>query len=176
MKTLKVKSRSFAQDKVKVNRSPEFVRNNLINELISKKQHELINSTSDIKTEINQEIKRLQRLRQDEIKGESGKLRINLSWNTTDDLDLHVQSDKGKINYSNDVLEEDGIIGKLDIDANAGTNNMLSNPQENISWDGIPKGKHIISVDFYTKREKSKVCWTFRSSIGSGFEWCTSGR
>ncbi len=89
------------------------------------------------------------------MQGERGSLRINLSWNTTDDLDLHISTEGGrKIDYQNKVLEYNGSIGRLDVDANAG-NTLVSNPQENVNWDVIPNGKHTVSVNFYNDREKT---------------------
>ena len=87
-------------------------------------------------------------------------MRVNLSWLTTDDLDLHIVTPNGEICYNNKSVEHEGVIGVLDIDANAG-NNLVSNPQENINFDVMPKGKHTIFVNFYADREgKSQVPFT----------------
>nr|GFA02618.1 hypothetical protein [Tanacetum cinerariifolium] len=89
-------------------------------------------------------------------KGEQGKLRINLSWNTTDDLDLSVITPGGEIiSYNSKIIEYQGIIGELDIDRNASVD-IVSNPQENINWDGYPSGLHKVVVNFYKMREKEK--------------------
>ncbi len=137
----------------KIAETAESKRNRLVDELIGKKHRELINVEEVRKNDIYKEISRLNAIRNQELHGESGKLRINLSWNTTDDLDLHIDIEGGKkINYSNKTEEYNGSIGTLDIDANAG--NPISNPEENVNWDIIPKGKHTVLVDLFSDREK----------------------
>jgi uncharacterized protein YfaP (DUF2135 family) len=106
--------------------------------------------------QLQQEIHLLENIRDTELQGQSGKLRINLAWNTTDDLDLHVVTPNGEIFYSNKKVEHNGIIGQLDVDKNAG-NDIVSNPQENVNFDGMPVGLHKIYVHFYTLREKEDV-------------------
>ncbi|MBK8192642.1 MAG: hypothetical protein IPK76_05390 [Lewinellaceae bacterium] len=102
----------------------------------------LINSSEENKQQEEIELKRLITLSKERLQGERGSIRVNLSWNTTDDLDLHVNIEGGKhINYQNKILEYNGSIGKLDVDANAG-GTLVSNPQENVNWDVIPIGKH----------------------------------
>ncbi len=133
--------------------SPKSKRNKLISELVSKQYNILANSSEEDKKQEKEELERLMSLNETKLKGERGSLRVNLSWNTTDDLDLHIKSEKGTINYQNKILESTGSIGKLDVDANAG-GNIVSTPQENINWDYIPSGKHIVSVDFFADREK----------------------
>lgn len=137
----------------KIEISSEERRKELISQLIAKQEMKLRN-TPNYRTVFEEEISRLYNLSTQELQGEQGKLRINLSWSTTDDLDLHIENEfGGKIDYQNKILELDGSIGKLDIDANAGTN-LVSNPQENIVWDIVPCGKHTISVNLYSDREK----------------------
>ena len=136
---------------------PENKRNRLINELIGE-QFRLWNKTTDDtkKKDIQIELNRLFSLSKQKVQGNSGSLRVNLSWNTTDDLDLHITSETGKtINFNNKVLEHNGSIGRLDVDANA-SEPIISNPQENVNWDIIPSGKHIVSVHFYRSREGSE--------------------
>lgn len=93
------------------------------------------------------------------MEGHSGKLRINLAWNTTDDLDLHVETPSGEISYNNETVENQGVIAKLDVDKNAG-NDTVSTAQENISFNAMPKGLHTIFVNFYTHRELNEVPFT----------------
>lgn len=145
----------------KTTETPENRRNRLIDELVAKQYRLWIDTPTNQKEGVKAELDRLVRLSQQRLQGSSGSLRINLSWNTTDDLDLHIHTEGGKkIDYQNKVLEYEGSIGKLDVDANAGST-LVSNPQENVNWDVIPKGKHTVSVNFYSDREKrGKVPFT----------------
>ena len=120
-------------------------------------------------TESPNDIKRLQQLKEQELEGESGILRVNLSWNTTDDLDLHIETPNGEVSYNNKTVENEGVIASLDIDANAG-GNLTSTPQENIVWDGIPSGKHKVKVHFYKRNEKDEIHFTLSilSKFGDG--------
>lgn len=47
------------------------------------------------------------------MQGTAGKLRVNLAWNTTDDLDLHVETPNGAISYNKKVVDYQGVIGEL---------------------------------------------------------------
>lgn len=136
-------------------------RNRLIDIVIFEKQRQLGNTNEPQRIDIEQEINRLEQIRQTTLQGESGKLRINLAWNTTDDLDLHIVTPNGKIGYDtpNKTLEYQGIIGVLDIDKNA-SNDIVSNPQENINFDGMPIGLHKIYVNLYNQREQSDIPFT----------------
>lgn len=88
------------------------------------------------------------------LQGRAGKLRINLQWNTIDDLDLHVIDPNGnEIFYGNKQAICQDKIGLLDIDANAGTYTTIPPPQENISWEEAPYGEYKIFVTLFTKRE-----------------------
>lgn len=138
----------------KITETPENRRNRLIDELVAKQYRAHINAPEAIKQQEQRELERLITLSKETLQGERGSLRINLSWNTTDDLDLHISTEGGKkIDYQNKILEYEGSIGKLDVDANA-SSTLVSNPQENVNWDVIPKGKHTVSVNFYRDREK----------------------
>jgi DNA-binding protein len=133
----------------------ESIRNRLMDELVAKQHRKFISAiNADEKEREKEELKRLMALSKQTLQGESGKLRVNLSWNTTDDLDLHIDIEGGrKINYNNKTEEYNGSIGTLDIDANTG-GNIVSNPQENVNWYIIPMGKHTVSVDLFSDREK----------------------
>lgn len=89
-----------------------------------------------------------------------GVLRISLSWNNADDLDLHLIEPKYRVFYSNKrVLSPSGAI--LDVDANGG-DGIMENPVENIYWTQLPKieGDFEIIVNNY-------YC---RTSTNQGFE------
>lgn len=88
------------------------------------------------------------------LQGRSGNLRINLQWNTIDDLDLHViDPDGNEINYQKKEAICQGKVGLLDVDANAGTGTTTPPPQENISWKEAPSGEYKVFVVLYNKRE-----------------------
>ncbi|MDB9312311.1 hypothetical protein PN462_04280 [Spirulina sp. CS-785/01] len=145
---------------LKVVKTPEDRRNQLIDELVAVKHREYLSASPTRKSEIKADVDRLVNLSRQKIQGNSGQFRVNLSWNTTDDLDLEIHTEGGVINYKNTTVEYHESIGKLDVDANA-TTPLVSNPQENITWDKIPQGKHTVSVNFYRDREKKgKVPFT----------------
>ncbi len=87
------------------------------------------------------------------LMGKAGRLRINLQWDTIDDLDLHViDPDKNEICYRKKSAICQGRRGELDVDANAGAP-FTSHPQENIVWEFPPKGKYEVRVNLYAKRD-----------------------
>lgn len=95
--------------------------------------------------------------------GKTGKLRINLQWETTDDLDLHVSDpDQNEIFYGKKSAICQGKRGELDVDMNAGTP-FSSHPQENIVWEIPPSGKFEVWVELFTKRDtKEMIPFTVR--------------
>jgi len=92
------------------------------------------------------------------LEGERGQLRINLSWNTQDDLDLHIiDPDNNHIHYSKKEAICQNFVGRLDVDANAGVN-QVTDPQENIFWqDGPPIGNYQITVVHYNVNKLESV-------------------
>lgn len=71
-------------------------------------------------------------------------LRISLSWNNTDDLDLHANSPYGHVYFGNKM-------GILDVDMNAG--NLTRNPVENLAFVNPRDGTYAIHVNQYRRRE-----------------------
>ncbi len=134
-------------------------RNELLNKVIFEYQKQLDESSIQESLVIQKEINRLNSIKNIAFEGSSGKLRVNLTWSTTDDLDLHIISPNGEISYKQKTLESSGIIAELDVDRNAG-DPLLSNPQENINFDGTPLGLHTIFVELYQKREKENIPFT----------------
>ncbi len=130
----------------------EHKRNDEIDKVINRQKEKLAKATSEQKSDIEQQLSLLEYVKNEKFQGESGVLRINLAWNTTDDLDLHVETEKGEIDYNN---KEVGY-GKLDIDANA-NEPFTNNPQENIVFTQIPNGKVKVKVNFYKSRESEEV-------------------
>lgn len=157
-------------NEVKIIKSEHEKRDSLIDLVIFNKSKELdLTKQPQERGGIKKEIERLKILKLQDLQGENGKFRINLSWNTTDDLDLHVITPNGEIAYNtpNRTIEHNGVFGTLDLDMNAGSE-AVSNPQENVHFDNTPSGLHKIYVHFYKKREKEEV--PFSVTIISGNE------
>ncbi len=112
----------------------------------------------------------MERVKNTPMQGQSGKLRVQLNWFTTDDLDLHIQTPNGEIYFGNKAITHNNITGHLDIDANAGQP-FSSCPAENIYFDAMPEGKHEVFVNLYNNREnKDELNFTIQISpeIGVG--------
>ena len=89
----------------KIKETPESKRNRLIDELVAKQYRAYSNSSEENKLQEKTELERLIALSKEPLQGERGSLRVNLSWNTTDDLDLHITTEGGKkIDYQNKIL------------------------------------------------------------------------
>jgi uncharacterized protein YfaP (DUF2135 family) len=91
------------------------------------------------------------------LKGQKGKLRINLKWDSLDDLDLYVVDPCGnEIYYGNKNAGCKGSNGTLDKDANF--RKLVKNPQENIFWNGNPPiGNYKVSVKHHKKNQFKNV-------------------
>lgn len=82
----------------------------------------------------------------------TGDVQATLTWNTIDDLDLHILDPNGEeIFFENDRSMSGG---KLDVDSNAGcTRNITQLPVENIFWPekGAPDGQYVVTVVYYQR-------------------------
>jgi hypothetical protein len=144
-----------------------------LQETIRKQQEELIEQQAQLDTNLSmvelessniahaveiaqEEITTIQETSQIETQGGRGTLKINLKWNTIDDLDLHVIDPSGfEIYYAKKENVCEGVKGQLDIDANAGEP-YTRIPQENIYWEegkNAPIGKYKVKVVLYRKRD-----------------------
>ena len=103
-----------------------------------------------------EEITTIQETIQIETQGGRGSLKINLKWNTTDDLDLHVFDPSGfEIYYGQKEHECGGVKGQLDVDANA-SEPFTRSPQENVFWEdgkNAPIGRYKVQVVLFRKRD-----------------------
>ncbi len=84
----------------------------------------------------------------------AGVLRVSLSWNNFDDLDLSVIEPNGyKIYYGNKRMLSPSQ-GQLDVDANAGYGSTRT-PVENIYWTNLPtkEGRYKINVNQFRYQE-----------------------
>jgi len=103
--------------------------------------------------------------KQDDLKGQSGDLRVNLQWYCKTDLDLHVIDPCGnEIYFSKRKATCKGGTGTLDLDANAlfGT---TSRPQENCYWLKPSQGIYTIKVVCFKWRERSNNPISYNISI-----------
>ena len=135
-------------------------------EQLQREEEQLNNSLNEVEQvttglqqavhEAQEEIRTIQETSQIETQGGRGSLKINLKWNTTDDLDLHVFDPDGfEIYYNEKEHVCNGVKGQLDIDANAATP-YTRTPQENIYWEegkNAPIGKYKVQVVLFNKRD-----------------------
>lgn len=91
------------------------------------------------------------------LEGSNGLCRINLKWNTADDLDLHLVLPGGNMDSDKDIYynhmrsEYNGGVCALDHDAIP--NNEGENPQENIVWNHLlPDGQYKVKVKLFSKK------------------------
>jgi len=79
----------------------------------------------------------------------TGDVQVTLIWNSINDLDLWVQDPNGEIIFYDHSTSASG--GKLDVDANAGCENVTTQPVENIFWPATkaPRGSYLVSVNYY---------------------------
>jgi hypothetical protein len=130
----------------------EHKRNDEIIQIIKAQRKKVDKATIEQKSRIEQQIILLEHVKNEIFQGEAGVLRINLAWNTIDDLDLHVETKEGEISYEKKELG----LGKLDVDANA-NEPLNKNPQENVVFIGQPNSKCKVKVNFFEKREDLEV-------------------
>lgn len=118
-------------------------------------QQEYTAITQDI-NQTQTEISAIQETAKIETTGGRGSLKINLKWNTFDDLDLHVIDPSDfEIYYGEKEHLCQGVLGKLDVDANAGSSHTKT-PQENIFWEegkDAPLGRYKVKVNFFAKKD-----------------------
>ncbi|XWK86776.1 MAG: hypothetical protein U7127_21605 [Phormidium sp.] len=81
----------------------------------------------------------------------TGVIQSTLRWSTRDDLDLAVTDPSGQtVFYQNKKVASGGA---LDVDSNAGCQNTITNPVENIFWPdtGAPPGNYVVKVNLYQR-------------------------
>eukprot|EP00439_Symbiodinium_sp_Y106_P014745 s6370_g2.t1 len=103
-----------------------------------------------------------QRLRQQGAK--SGNLQFSLSWDTKDDLDLHVITPGGREIWFQNKVSPCG--GELDVDMNRSGSQLVVNPVENIVWPraAAPVGEYKVFVNLYAARSPGPVSFKVRVS------------
>ena len=80
-----------------------------------------------------------------------GELRISLSWDYTDDLDLHLQAPNTHVYYA----DRNGYGASLDVDAN-GMDGVRPDPVENITFAWLAEARHIFWVDNFSRRSDGR--------------------
>lgn len=83
-------------------------------------------------------------VRQAELIGQNGALKVTLMWNFDGDIDLHVMQPNGNEIYY-DKNEDVSTGGYLDVDDVNGGNGSA----ENIYWKNPLKGKYKVSLVYY---------------------------
>lgn len=86
----------------------------------------------------------------------TGDLRVSLSWFNIDDLDLHMETPKGKVYFRRPTLGD----YRLDVDMNINEHNAVENAVENISVQNVNdmcEGEHTVYVNNFTYRKDEKT-------------------
>lgn len=134
---------------------------NVINKDLSKKQSEI----EILKAETNlieTQHKFVQSIKDVGLQGSNGLCRINLKWNTADDLDLHLVLPNGVFDGEKDVyyqnMKEEYNGGICTLDHDAIPDEAGENPQENIVWERkLPNGEYKVKVKLFNRKSKSNV-------------------
>ena len=126
------------------------------------KQHLEIEALCSEKHEITDRQVFVNSIRDTALKGNNGLFRINLKWNTEDDLDLHLILPNGTIDTNEDIyyghLRAEYKKGVCSLDHDAIPTNPGENPQENITWENcLPDGQYRVVVKLYNKKSKNEI-------------------
>ncbi len=95
-----------------------------------------------------------------------GAFQATLTWSSYADLDLHTVDPYGEeIYYGHDTSDSGGV---LDHDANAGCDEQILDPIENIYWPygGAPAGTYQVSVVTYSTCSVSNLSWHLVVRVG----------
>ena len=102
-----------------------------------------------------------------------GDVRVSLSWDNKDDLDLSVYKDNDEYDciYYGRRRE---LGGELDVDANA--HSIVDEPVENIFWKSInnlANGKYTVKVNNFNKRTNENQGFTLQFATTEGIQTFT---
>ena len=102
-----------------------------------------------------------------------GDVRVSLSWDNKDDLDLAVYKDNNEYDciYYGRRRE---LGGELDVDANA--HSIVDEPVENIFWKSInnlANGKYTVKVNNFNKRTNENQGFTLQFATTEGIQTFT---
>lgn len=128
---------------------------NRINRAINKQNEDIISLRSDSESLLDQK-EFIASIKDSELLGSDGLFRINLKWDTKDDLDLHLLLPNGVIDSKNDIYYSNKQVeymgGRCFLDHDAIPANGDTNPQENIIWENkLPDGEYDIVVKLFSK-------------------------
>jgi hypothetical protein len=102
----------------------------------------------------------------DSLGGDTGLITITLTWDTYDDLDLHLIEPSGNRIYFDNKVSSSG--GTLDVDVNADGRAYTDNALENIYYRGTPpSGTYTVYVHFY-KRVSSQQSIPYQVFVKMG--------
>ena len=92
----------------------------------------------------------------------TGVIQSTLRWSTTDDLDLEIIDPSGQRVFFQNKRVASG--GQLDVDSNAGCQDTITNPVENIFWPqtGAPPGNYVVKVNLYQRCASQSGAIPFR--------------
>ena len=129
---------------------------NKINRAISKQNEDIASLKSDSQSLLDQK-DFINSIKDVDLLGANGLFRINLKWDTKDDLDLHLLLPNGVIDGQNDIhynnKEAEYMGGRCFLDHDAIPANGDLNPQENIIWENkLPDGEYDVKVKLYSKQ------------------------
>ena len=99
-----------------------------------------------------------QRLKENNIDLSGKSLSFSLTWNNTNDLDLHVQTPNKDWLYYRKKRKTGLGAGSLDVDKNA--SKLTTRPVENISFGNAIAGQYNASVSIYANRSPSNESYT----------------
>ena len=173
METLKTKQLSQSQKENQIIELRKSHKNELnrINRAINKQNEDIVSLKSDSQSLLEQK-DFINSIKDTELLGLNGLFRINLKWDTEDDLDLHLILPNGVIDsekdiyYSNKQVEYMG--GRCFLDHDAIPANGDINPQENIIWENkLPDGEYDVKVKLYSKQSNlNRILFTVTAFAG----------
>lgn len=162
-KVSSIKTRKISQQKKNILltelRTTQRAKLSRINRTIAKHGSQL-NSLREESDAITVQQEFIDSIKDTELKGNNGLCRINLRWNTEDDLDLHLILPNGKIDTIDDIYYQNMRVeynnGICTLDHDAIPTNAGENPQENIVWENsLPDGKYKVVVKLFNKKSSN---------------------
>jgi len=129
---------------------------NRINRAINKQKEDVTSLKLDSQSLLEQK-DFINSIKDIDLLGSNGLFRINLKWDTKDDLDLHLILPDGVIDGKNDIhynnKQVEYMEGRCFLDHDAIPANGDTNPQENIIWENkLPDGEYDVKVKLYNKQ------------------------
>lgn len=148
---------------------------NRINRAINKQNEDIASLKSDSQSLLDQK-DFINSIKDIDLLGSNGLFRINLKWDTKDDLDLHLILPNGVIDSQNDIYYSNKQVeymgGRCFLDHDAIPANGDLNPQENIIWENkLPDGEYDVKVKLYSKQSNlSRIPFSVTAFAGKYVE------